>query len=689
MAKKQVSKSKSLLLGYKHFSSGRKGLKGQTEIVIVLAILIIVVAVVALSFSSIVKKPPLPENLAGLGESLKTEVENSIIDSSRSALKAVSTNGGYLSAASLPVTVDYKGSKIAYWQFANASFALSKDQIGKEIARGIKDSLKNIDPQILGNKIGKKISLGNINDATVDVEIRDSEIVATVRTPLSIDDFSVTDTLEISVPTTLGKSINFASDVITKNLEENRNDRGEQYQNRFFEWFTITSLYSYRLNGIDGQPKVPVTSGPLIGCGKSIYKTWFDVKPELEALLEGSLKNTFIVGTTPPNITSTSSFQSHTLPIHTDQKVTFHLGEQLSERSFQMYPNPLTVRTVAAPYTTLCVSPPITVNYWLLFPVVAEVGEGGDKFKFAFSVFVNNDAPGEYGDTTRFIDAWKQQVNTCEKAQCDATVYVEDGDGPLGLAHINYAGCYLGRTDRQGVLSGSVPCGISVLEISKGDHTLYSEVVGSSDLEYKSVHLLKTPTLKLNLVTVEFTNQSGSLKVSNVESNTKEVSIGFKAGTQETSMQSSDSIAITKDVSPGSNSVVSVVRSGAGEELGGFFNDYIIGERNTEVWVYIPILKGGLGIAPPPSLQLTPREESEYDRLLDEGDSQKITAFIIKTAQAKGIDQSEINSDTSPALEFAQKINDLSKAIIDCGTKLGESLPVSEKQIDFDKIESC
>ncbi len=674
MAKKQVSKSKSL--------------KGQTEIVIVLAILVIVIAVVMFSFGGIVKKPPLPENLAGLGDSLKTEVEKSVLDGSRTAVKTASLNGGYLSTTNLPVTVNYKGSNVAYWQFTNISFALSRDQVAKEIAKGVKESLKNIDPQVLSSKIGKPVSLGNVNDATVNVEIKDVEIVVKIGLPLSLDNFGVADQLEISVPSTLGKSLDFATDLITKNLQKNRNDRGEEYENRFFEWFTLTSLYSYRLNGVDGQPKVPATSGPLIGCGKSIYKTWFDVRPEMENLLKGALKNVYIVGTTPKNITSTSSFQSHTLPIYTDQKVSFDLGEPLSEKSFQMYPNPLTVRTVAAPYTTLCVSPPVVVNYWLLYPVVAEVGQGEDAFRFAFTVYVNGDGPGEYQSATRVIDAWKQQVQTCQQAQCDGTVVVEDADGPLGLAHVNYAGCYLGRTDRNGVLSTKIPCGISVLEINKGDHILFSEVSGSTDLEYKIVHLSKTPTLKLNLVLVEFSNQLGSLKVDSVESNTKEVSLAFKTGDNQITLQSNDGFALTKDVSPGVNSVVSLVRTGTGDTLGGLFADYIVTEGNKELWVYVPVLKDGLGISPP-SLQLTPDEESAYDKLLNEGDVQKITAFIIKTAQSKGITQDKIGADTSTIIDATTKISDLSRALTNCGVKLGETLPISDKQIDINKLKTC
>ncbi len=666
-----------------------KRLKGQTEIVIVLAILVIVVAVVVLSFGGIVKKPPLPENLAGLGQSLQTEVEKAVLDSSRSAAKVVAQNGGYLSTANLPVTVDYRGSKVAYWQFSNISLSLNRDQISKEIAKGVKESLKNIDPQVLSSKIGKPVSLGNVNDARVDVQIKDTEILITIGLSLSLDNFGVTDQLEVSVPSTLGKSLDFATELISKNLEKNRNDRGEEYENRFFEWFTLTSLYSYRLNGVDGQPKVPATGGPLVGCGKGIYKTWFDVKPEMETLLRGALKNVYIVGTTPRNITATSSFQPHTLPVYTDQKVSFGLGEPLSEKSFQMYPNPLSIRTVAAPYTTLCVSPPVVVNYWLLYPVVAEVGEGDDKFRFAFTVFVDGDGPGEYKDATRVIDLWKQQVETCQEAQCDGTIVVEDGDGPLGLAHVNYAGCYLGRTDRNGVLSTKVPCGISVLEVSKGDHILFSEVAGSTDLEYKLVHLTQTPTLKLNLMLVELTNQSGSLKVTNVEPNSKDLSLIFKTGEHQVNIQSNDGTALTKDVLPGVNSVVASVRTGIGDPLGGLFTDLLVPEGNKELWVYVPVLKDGLGVSSPPSLELTPEQESEFDKLLDEGDSQKITAFIIKTAQAKGISQDQIGKDASVMAEAVAQISSLSGALVNCGIKLDVALPISDKELDLNKLKSC
>src|SRR3989338_8081969 len=130
------------LISGKLYRKSVSSLKGQTEIVIVLAILIIVVAVAAITFGGIVKKAPLPENLASLGQSLETEIQTAVLDSSRSTLRAVASNGGYLSTTGLPVAADYHGHKIAYWQFGNLTLAMNREQVAKEIAKGVKDSLK-------------------------------------------------------------------------------------------------------------------------------------------------------------------------------------------------------------------------------------------------------------------------------------------------------------------------------------------------------------------------------------------------------------------------------------------------------------------------------------------------------------------------------------------------------------------
>lgn len=650
-------------------------MKGQTEIIIVLGVVVIAAFAVLFATNKINLSPPEPESISQLKETLRADLEKQIAADSFDIVKKVASNGGYLDAAKSPISLDYKNSNVPYWQFTNTSLVRTRADFEFELSKGIKDAISKISAAELTEKFGKEVRL---DPRSVEAKILDRRIDLKIDMPASLEGFYLQNPIEISVPVKLGEAIKFATETIEKSITE-----------RVFESFTIGSILAYQVRGDDGNPTIP-SYGILRGCGKSIHRTWWDVKPEMETLLKGMLDNVHTAGKVPVGIQNRSTYLANSLPVFTGLETSFSLGAStLDERSFQMFPNPLDEKTIFVMFTPICISPPYQLNYWLLYPVVGEVGDSEFKLKFAFNVYINGYKPGDIGDVSVTLDAWKRENSICQKAVCDAKIRVTDAKGPVSGAQVSYAGCYLGLTDEKGIVQDKVPCGrISLLEISKADHNLYSKLAGFDELKDKAVNLQRRPLLKLNLYNIEMTNTSGKLKVLDVKPNNYEVSISFNYPSGPVSLFTQSSYLVTKDANPGpAVSMGYSVKEGE-KNLGGFGYQLEIPEADSELWLYSPVLVEGIDV-PVEQSSLTPQEQTELEKLLQEGDSIKINNFLSKLATREGIPESQIGQNDDIATQYLNKLIDMSLAIVRCGESISESLPASTKEVDANKIKGC
>ena len=238
-------------------------------------------------------------------------------------------------------------------------------------------------------------------------------------------------------------------------------------------------------------------------------------------------------------------------------------------------------------------------------------------------------------------------------------------------------------------MQDKVPCGrISLLEISKAEHNLYSKLSGFDELANKEVNLQRRPLLKLNFYNIEMANTSGKLNVLDVKPNNYDVYISFNYPSGPVSLFTQSSFMRTKDVNPGSAVSMGYAVKEGDKTLGGFGYQVEIPETDSELWFYSPVLVEGIDV-PVEQSTLTPQEQTELENLLQEGDSIKINNFLGKIASREGVPESQIGQNDDIATQYLNRLIDMSLSTVKCGESVSESLPASTKEVDIDKIKGC
>ena len=249
------------------------------------------------------------------------------------------------------------------------------------------------------------------------------------------------------------------------------------------------------------------------------------------------------------------------------------------------------------------------------------------------------------------LDAWKEQLLTCKNALCDGKIKVTDINGPVELATVSYAGCNLGITNTQGVVETKIPCGISLLEVSKSKYTQYKDLYSSEELKDKNIYFNtnKIPSVKLNLYNLVLQKIGDTYTVKDVKPNDKELAISVVSGEVNTfgyvslSEETNSSFLATSTIPPGIVSLSTIVREGR-KTLGGITSSYFVPSIDQELWLYSPVLETGI------------------------------------ISDKEGADQ---------ASEEGSYVFALSNVSVQCGLQISEALPISNQPIDVTKLKTC
>jgi hypothetical protein len=285
----------------------------------------------------------------------------------------------------------------------------------------------------------------------------------------------------------------------------------------------------------------------------------------------------------------------------------FYGPDELDKESFQMFPNPVTAASTPAPFTTICISPPYTVYYWLYYPIIVEVNDDKYLFRFALPLYVDMNEPGDWDDISVSLKQWKTNTERCKYSDCEANIKVVTPEGPAHGARVIYSGCDLGFTSADGTLSANVPCGIGEMQVYpmdiSGDKTVaHSELTSSDELKNKIVNLLKKPFYQFHIKEVVFTNTSNVYAVKEVKENTEKnimVAANPALGHMSTAALESNYASIDT-IMPGLNDVNLLAVSGSGSDAtarGGFQINFTFHENDTEYWMYVPTVQGGIDVA--------------------------------------------------------------------------------------------
>ncbi len=429
--------------------NGRKGLKAQAEIVIVLAAIILVVTLVTLVFQTGLTRPDIT-NLASV---FRDELNRKLYDGSFGVVKAVSQQGGFLEPSTS--NTDFVGSKVAYWQICQNKGVPSLADIRKNIKVGVERFISNLK---LNDFQGKRVRL-ELKES--DVIIRNQDILVTLTLDTNLAGYDLDSFYEIRIPANLAEVYNFASDFVTDNAA-----------NRHFERFLVSLFFKT-------NEKILPTSGVLTKCGEVIFRTWDDIKDAVGKTRDYAFVNTLFWQQ------GSDEFKYYIPAVngkkYENLKINF-FGGDITRSNLQSSKNPISiintkVFTVITPY---CVKD-YEVGYSLNSPVVVKVSGTSDySFNFAVLPLIDNNKIGRCGVQESFLSG----EDICsQQARCEIKLSVTDQQNrPIPDTEVTFGSCSVGKSDVSGQVKGKVPCGISELNVYNPEYVYFNDIVSSKQV---------------------------------------------------------------------------------------------------------------------------------------------------------------------------------------------------------------
>jgi hypothetical protein len=454
--------------------------KGQVEFIVILGIIVVVAVVIVLAIQPY--DGPLPTD----SRTVKESVESFIRAGAYDTMKTMGQQGGYMTPPA--DTITFLGKSVAYWQ---KDGQIITPDLSTNLVEGLEQYI-SANKDALASSFDKPVTLG---DPHVSVSMLANKVELVVSLPTTVDGSPIPQPYTVSVPTKMGDINEFGRGFVSANSEK-----------RFFETFTLSSIVISPFN--DGVQQTP-TLIFLTECGEFVFKSWWDMQPDMTDVIERTLANTYMPGKGPRNVGETTSSPKYLLtPIngknYGDMEVDFYLPDdfELTRQNFAFTPDPVNSFAKPIPMTGICQSDPINVNYYVKYPVVVRVEDPltNNAFQFAIDVAIQDNEPATWaGLSTEFTDL----SELCHNPQCSMKLAVKDGSGsPVPYASATFLDCPVGRADDAGILEAGVPCGIGKLNIYKRGYDVYDEIKSSDGLVDTSVTMTKTPIVNLHLYEV-------------------------------------------------------------------------------------------------------------------------------------------------------------------------------------------
>ncbi len=503
----------------------RKGLKGQTEIIIILAIAIVSITIALIVSQTLVK--PEPANIANLKKLVKSDIERAVQNAAEETVIRIGRQGGYYNAP--PNNINFAGSKVAYWGLCQKRFIPSLDRINEEIKLGLENRLKDFDFSPIKKSYGKEIKIEPARRENIEVLIRDQDIAIDVYMKTSLEGFDLMQPYKINVPVSFRRAYDFASDFVQDNSKKRHLD------------IFISSLM-YHTN-----PRFFPTLGMLSKCGDSIFRTRDDLEKAAEKIVDFAASK-ILLWQQPPigdgkrltfaemletvpeekrkeidavfaNITEEQredliqyterlvnpppkdrKFLEYYIPdlnnkTYPDLEIKFHRGSEVSQKNFQPSQNAVSI-TNAKPlhqWIPFCLVG-FDIEYSLNMPIVATVKSGDFELNFGTLAYIDNNEIGNCDVIGNFTEI----EDPCGDRKCPVKISVSDSGGtPIPDTKVSAGPCLLGLTDQEGIVEAHSACGISELNVYNPQYGQFFDVVSMSDLN-KNVVLKKNPIVIFN-----------------------------------------------------------------------------------------------------------------------------------------------------------------------------------------------
>jgi hypothetical protein len=468
--------------------------KGQVEFVAVIGIVVVAVIVIYLGFQALAPPTPAPTAVAQEQKTVRDSLLNFMTSGAQEVLDTMSDHGGFLGPQANSVI--HLGREVPFWQLSGvANFPNIQSNFVQGLTSYLRDNRASLEAMFEGRNV-------TIGDPIVTATFLDNQIQVNVNMPTSVKNYPITQPYTFTVQTRISQIDRFAKAFINTVSSE-----------RSFEYFTMSSML-LSPPGADSIQEVPV-SVMLFTCGQFVHKSWNDVRPGMEAVIERTLANIYMPGKAPLNIGDVSPSPKYGLPsiggqFYSDLEVNFFTPDDfgLSRDTFQFTPEPITARAVPIPMTGACVSEPVQVNYFVTYPAVVEVRDTltDNLFRFAFQVYIKDNEPGPLADITGYATA--DQAQLCRYPQCSGSVIVEDSAGnPVPGADISFMGCGF-TAGATGSYDGLVPCGMGTLTVNAEGFSPYEMMTSSDELAAYVVTLHRQPSINMEFFEVHIQNDS-------------------------------------------------------------------------------------------------------------------------------------------------------------------------------------
>lgn len=465
-------------------------MKGQAEIIVVVAI--IAVAIVVVYYA--VQTPPLPPVPQGM-ELAKATVDGFILEAGRKTIENMEEYGGFLEPQE--ASAMFLNKPRTYWLVNGAE---NIPDLESNLVSGVEGYLKE-NKAYLEQALEKDYPGAAVSEPSVTANLLADSIDITVRMKVETKKGELS-VFRVSPETGIKKIYEFSRMLVQ-----------EEKARRYFEYFTVASFMASPIEG--GQPRVPVNV-LLAGCGQFIMKTWDDVRPAAEDAIRTTVAHTYLPGKYPTGVMETTPFPKYSLASfqgteYAGLDVSFQLPDSfgLDYSNFDMTPDPINLYAKPIPMIGECISDAEAIEYDLFYPVVVEVKDSGTgrHFRFALPVYIVDNLPGKWTDGG--TAATDLQTLVCASRGCDSGIAVKDSSGaPVPGASVSFMGCRIGLADSNGLVDGKMPCGAGYLEVRKGGYGYHREMLSYSEAEGREVVLYKHPVVSVKLFEAVVQNHS-------------------------------------------------------------------------------------------------------------------------------------------------------------------------------------
>ena len=463
--------------------------KAQAEMIVIVGIIVLAAVAILYTFQgSVPGTTAIPTAVAQNQKIVKNSFLSMAEDAAKETVEIMEYHGGYLSADLLKnqdsvtarPSVIYTGQGAPFWQQCGEDVSPTKAQVRAWLEGGLRiHILESIDS--LEGSFEKDVQF-DTSKLNVNANMLYDRIGFTVNLPTTVQGYAIRQPYTFSVPTNFGRILDFAKDFSK-----------EAADSRFMDYFTITSVHF--------SSTLP-TIGLMISCSETIYLSPEEVKDGMEGAIRYTVGNILLWQEMPfdpkyPKVYAIPDVNGKTYP---DLSIRFALPDNFALEGMQPILITNKDKLLLGPFFFQifhCVGN-YNQRYNFAYPAVVSVKDEltGNNFNFASMVHVQpQEGKGsmEAGDCS--IINIPEGSCSSEKLACNAKLTVTDGNNPLEGVSAIFGGCYVGKSDSNGVIEGSIQCGEHELNLyHPSQYSTLTKKTTSSEIS-KTYTLSSIPTL--------------------------------------------------------------------------------------------------------------------------------------------------------------------------------------------------